>query len=167
MSSISTSPDYTAVVSVEDLLDSKLFVYGAEGFRALIGKSELLERYRSDTGRECRDHLSKGEHVICLVVCKSLVAGQYALPDVFVSNSRFVVRPESFVTAVDWPLYSKVNKILLMMNDGGLNALFREHGNLLFSGSCIIALCFFFLEILIFKFKQILQFHKPFICLKK
>lgn len=192
LSSISTAPDYTVINSVEDLLDSKFPIYGLEGFKALIGRSELLKRFRNDRSGECRKLLLKGERVICLEVCKSLGAGQYDFPGVFASKNKIITRPEAFATSDDWPLYSKMNKLLLIMNDGGLNSLFRKRDELrflhmlwevdenvsftdleelyycayLYLGSCIAALHVFFLEILICKCKK-MHFRQIFTYLQR
>lgn len=134
VSSISTVPDrYIPIDSSKDLIDSKLSYYGYRMLKELIEQPVLRERFQADRGLECRQRLWKGERVVCIAHCSLVRAGKYEGPNVHVAKNNLVNLPEAFVATVDWPLYSRINLLLLEMDQGGLHSLIRKRHQLYFS----------------------------------
>ena len=176
LSAIQTAPGYIRTIdSPHDLIGSNLPIYGESQHQALVYPSELRERFQviSDI-HVCLKRLSHNEKLVCLVHSDILKAYNYLNGEIYKVQNNLFDRPISFTFIEDWPLASKVNSLLKYINEAGIFSYYRnewmksdEKTNsdvidmkqmkfcfLVFYWGCILSICIFLAEPIVYNVKR-------------
>lgn len=166
-----------SIDSLEELIQSKLQVYGMPSHEEFITEKDIRNRYHYvNYFTECAtERLLKGERVACLHFDSHLKIYHNESAAVHVSRRNLVERGLVYVYADDFPLLSKINWILLKLKEGGFIELlynryeYRETDKDVVGGvamkdlavhfhilliSWLLAILIFFVELVIFNTSQ-------------
>lgn len=111
----------------EDLIKSKLNIYGMPSHKELIPQEDIRNRHRSYRHHgECAKRLSRGERVACEHVEVYLKEFYAESEYTHISKGNLIERGVGFTTAEDFPLVSKFNYILSRLKEGGFIKLFYK-----------------------------------------
>lgn len=111
--------------TVDDLIQSKLEVYGLPSFKEFTLRQNISNRYYSinDMNECASDRLLKGNRVACIIY-KTLNEYFKKTDPVHLSEHNLVENAIVYNFAEDFPLSSKFNGIILKLKEGGFIQLF-------------------------------------------
>jgi len=84
----------------------------------LLNEPVLVSRYTTVTYNECKEFVENSTNAACLGDCYNLyyrIKGQD-----LIRSKTLVEMTQSYVTREDWPLYQRVDNIILQMTQSGL-----------------------------------------------